>query len=75
MLKNDIINDRLQQCILSGELDNAGMKLIMQTLAHYLGLKTLNQYATERKISYVAARKHKLDKVIIADKEFIIDNE
>ena len=38
-------------------------------------LKTLTNYANDRKISYQAARKHKVKHLIIDTEKFIIDND
>ena len=59
----------------NGELTNAELKHLIESLSDYGGLKSLTVYAREKGISPAAASKHKCDKVVINDKYFIIDND
>ncbi len=57
----DVTNDQLVQ--------------IIEQSALYLNLRTITNYAKENKISYNGALKRKLNKVIIDNQTFIIDND
>jgi len=75
MEREDLICNRLEECIQKGEISNQGMKRIIEDISRYLGLKTLTQKAADENITYQGARKHIYNTVNIAGKEFIIDND
>lgn len=75
MEREQVIVNRINECIEKGEITNQGMKQIIENVSVYLGLKTLTQKSKDLKISYQAARKHIYNTVNISGKEFIIDNE
>ena len=74
-MRNELIINRIFECYQNGELDNNDAKEIIEGLSKYLDLKTLTNYSKSEKISYVAARKRKTEKVIIDNQKFIVDND
>lgn len=59
----------------NGDVTNDQLVQIIEQSALYLNLRTITNYAKENKISYNGALKRKLNKVIIDNQTFIIDND
>lgn len=74
MNREELIHNRLEQCIYEGEISNDAMVKIIATLSQYLGLQNLTQYAKHKGISIQAAKKHK-NIISISGKYFAINNE
>lgn len=74
MTINDL-RDKLFQGYETGDVSDDDMVQIIELAAKYLNLKTITNYAKANKISYNGAVKRKLNKVIIDNQKFIIDNE
>ena len=48
---------------------------IFEQIASYLNLKTITKYAKANKITYNGALKRKLQKMVIDNQTFIVDND
>lgn len=72
--RGQLIVNKLTSCCHNGELDNAEMANIIETVSWYLNLKTLSRYAKDHGITPAGASQRKLDRVTIAGVKLIIDN-
>lgn len=69
------LHDEMFKKYESGETSDAQLVQLIELASNYLNLKTITNYAKANKITYNGALKRKLNKVIIDNQTFIIDNE
>lgn len=69
------INDLICKNYQEGNLEDDNLVQIIALCSDYLNLKTITNYAKANKISYNGALKRKLNKVVIDNQTFIIDND
>lgn len=69
------LRDKLFSNYESGAITDEQLVQVIELSANYLNLKTITNYAKANKITYNGALKRKLNKVIIDNQTFIINNE
>lgn len=69
------LRDKLFLNYEAGAISDEQLVQVIELSANYLNLKTITNYAKVNKITYNGALKRKLNKVIIDNQTFIINNE
>jgi len=69
------INNLIAKNYQEGDLEDEDLVQIIALCSCYLNLRTITNYAKANKITYNGALKRKLNKVVIDNQTFIIDND
>lgn len=69
------LRDKLFLNYEAGAISDEQLVQVIELSANYLNLKTITNYAKVNKITYNGALKRKLNKAIIDNQTFIINNE
>ena len=69
------LRDKLFLNYEAGAITDEQLVQVIELSANYLNLKTITNYAKANKITYNGALKRKLNKLIIDNQTFIINNE
>ena len=69
------LRDKLFSNYEAGAITDEQLVQVIELSANYLNLKTITNYAKVNKITYNGALKRKLNKLIIDNQTFIINNE